>query len=115
MATYLFSYGTLQKQQVQINLFGRVLSGSTDTLENYKVMPVEIKDASFLAKGEKKAQLTAVPSTDKNDYIKGTVFEVTEEELLHADKYEPAGYTRIEVLLSSGKKAWLYVAAETSL
>jgi len=114
MNYYLFSYGTLQKRQVQIDLFGRVLPGRPDTLENYKVAPLEITDEAFLAKGEAQNQLTAIPSTDKNDNIKGTVFEVTEEELLHTDKYEPAGYKRIVVRLASGKKAWLYVFVETS-
>ena len=115
MNHYLFSYGTLQKQQVQIDLFGRILAGSPDILENYKVTPIEIKDEAFLSKGEERNQLTAIPSDKKSDSIIGTVFEVTEEELLHADKYEPAGYKRILILLASGKEAWLYVFVETSL
>ena len=114
MNHYLFSYGTLQKQQVQIDLFGRVLEGWPDILKNYKVSPIEITDEAFLAKDEEKNQLTAIPSPDKNHSIRGTVFEVTEEELLHADKYEPAGYKRILVRLASGKKAWLYVFVETT-
>ena len=114
MNHYLFSYGTLQKQQVQIDLFGRVLEGWPDILKNYKVSPIEITDEAFLAKGEEKSQLTATPSADKKHSIQGTVFEVNEEELLYADKYEPAGYKRILVRLASGKKAWLYVFVETT-
>jgi hypothetical protein len=38
------------------------------------------------------------------------VFEVTTEELLHADKYEPANYKRIKLVLESGKEACIYVA-----
>ena len=40
------------------------------------------------------------------------VFEITVEELLHADKYEPANYKRIKVKLESGKEAWIYVAVD---
>jgi len=110
---YLFSYGTLQKEKVQIELFGRILQGSGDTLIGYKVSTIEIKDESFLLKGEQKYQLTAVISKD-NDNIKGIVFEITEEELRLADKYEPVNYKRVKVVLESGKEAWIYIAAETT-
>ena len=113
MNQYLFSYGTLQKEKVQIELFGRILQGSGDTLIGYKVSTIEIKDESFLLKGEEKYQLTAVISKD-HDNIKGTVFEITEEELRLADKYEPVNYKRVKVVLESGKEAWIYIAAETT-
>jgi len=108
---YLFSYGTLQKEKVQIELFGRILQGSGDTLIGYKVSTIEIKDESFLLKGEQKYQLTAVISKN-NDNIKGTVFEITEEELFLADKYEPDSYERIKIILGSGKVAWVYGATD---
>ena len=108
MKENLFSYGTLQKEKVQLELFGRLLNGAKDILGGYKLSPVEIKDASFLAKGEDKYQLTLVPS--KGDAIEGMVFEISAEELLLADKYEPENYKRIKVALESGKKAWIYVA-----
>jgi gamma-glutamylcyclotransferase (GGCT)/AIG2-like uncharacterized protein YtfP len=110
MKTYLFSYGTLQKQTVQKDLFGRTLRGWPDVLAGYKTESVEITDKAFLAKGEQRMQQTAVASNNENDSIKGTVFELTKEELLAADKYEPEGYERINVKLGSGKEAWLYVA-----
>lgn len=106
----LFSYGTLQKSEVQLKLFGRLLTGAKDTLNDYKLSPIEIKDKSFLAKGEDNNQLTLIPS--KSDVTEGTVFEITEEELLLADKYEPDNYKRIKVALRSGKEAWIYVADE---
>jgi hypothetical protein len=112
MNQHLFSYGTLQKESVQLALFGRVVPGWPDTLNGYKVVPIEITDRAFLAKGEQKMQLTIVPSTDENDCISGTALELTEEELLHSDKYEPANYKRIKVVLASGKEAWVYRAVE---
>lgn len=112
MTELLFSYGTLQKEKTQIQLFGRILQGATDTLEGYKVAAIEIRDESYLSRGEKKDQLTAVLSEDENDFINGTAFELTEKELLAADKYEPDNYKRIKVKLGSGKEAWIYIAKD---
>ena len=114
MKEYLFSYGTLQKEKVQIDLFGRILDGEADVLSGYKILSIEIKDESFLSKGEEKYQQTVINTKDKNDKIKGTVFEITKEDLLLADKYEPNNYTRIKIVLESGKEAWIYAAVETS-
>jgi gamma-glutamylcyclotransferase (GGCT)/AIG2-like uncharacterized protein YtfP len=108
MSENLFSYGTLQKDKVQLELFGRLLNGTKDILRDYKIASIEIKDESFLAKGEDKFQLTLIPS--KDDLIEGTVFELSAEELNLADKYEPDNYKRIKVTLQSGKSAWIYVA-----
>jgi gamma-glutamylcyclotransferase (GGCT)/AIG2-like uncharacterized protein YtfP len=108
MKELLFSYGTLQKEKVQLELFGRLLNGAKDILGGYKLSPVEIKDESFLAKGEDKYQLTLIPS--KDEIVEGTIFEISEEELLLADRYEPENYKRIKVTLRSGKEAWIYVA-----
>ena len=107
MNEYLFSYGTLQKAEVQLKLFGRLLNGTSDVLTGYETNRFEISDEVFLAKGEQCVQLTATPTPDGK--IDGTVFEVSSEELAHADTYEPAGYSRIEVTLGSGKKAWIYL------
>jgi gamma-glutamylcyclotransferase (GGCT)/AIG2-like uncharacterized protein YtfP len=110
MNEYLFSYGTLRADRVQIQLFGRLLNGTADALMGYKIALIEIKDKAFLAKGEEKIQGIAIPSDDTNDMVEGKVFEVSETELLHADKYEPDGYERRKVELKSGKMAWMYLA-----
>lgn len=104
----LFSYGTLQKDDVQLKLFGRLLKGDHDVLNGYQLSSIEIKDPQFLAGGEDKIQLTVIPSP--GDHIKGMVFEISKQELLQADSYEPENYKRIEVMLASGKKAWIYAA-----
>ena len=108
MKEYLFSYGTLQKDEVQLELFGRLLAGTKDILKGYKTSSIEIRDESFLSKGEQKYQLTAIISDDKTDTIEGTVFEITRDELLIADEYEPEEYERVKVQLESGKQAWVY-------
>ncbi len=112
MKEYLFSYGTLQKTEVQIKLFGRLLVGTKDILKGYKISSIEITDELFLAIGEDKFQLTLIPSKDDADIIEGTVFEIWKAELLLADKYEPENYKRVKVVLQSGKEAWIYTAVE---
>jgi gamma-glutamylcyclotransferase (GGCT)/AIG2-like uncharacterized protein YtfP len=101
MAVLLFSYGTLQNKNVQIANFGRELTGREDALTGYARRAVGI-------------YANAEPSSDPDDAVTGTVFEVTEQELAAADKYEePANYRRILVTLRSGVQAWVYVHAAT--
>ena len=100
---YLFSYGTLQKEKVQLVLFKRILQSSGDTLRGYTIATIEIKDESFLSKEEQKYQLTATISGGNNDCINGTVLEITKEELLLADTYEPDNYKRIKILLDQSQ------------
>ena len=104
---YIFSYGTLQKSEVQLRLFGRPLRGWEDTLEGFKTSDIEIDDERFLAGGGGRRQLTAVASS--GDAISGMVFEIPSSELALTDRYEPNNYERIAVTLNSGKQAWLYL------
>jgi gamma-glutamylcyclotransferase (GGCT)/AIG2-like uncharacterized protein YtfP len=113
MMTCLFSYGTLQKEGVQMNLFGRLLQGSPDVLKGYRIAAIEITDEKFLSKGEEKMQKTAVPSSREDDKVEGTVLAITDEELLLADTYEPEDNKRINVVLESGKEAWIYVCTRS--
>jgi len=106
----LFSYGTLQLPKVQLELFGRLLNGTKDSLKGYKLERIEIKDPDVLAKSEQQFHLIAIPSAD--DVIEGMAFEFTMEEVLEADKYETEDYRRISVQLESGKESWVYVAKE---
>ena len=66
---------------------------------------------TFLSNGAGKYQKTLIDS-DANDIVDGNALELTGEELLLADQYEPENYKRIKVMLESGKKAWTYVATE---
>lgn len=93
-----------------MKLFGRLLVGAKDILKGYKLTAIEVTDELFLAKGEEKNQQTLISTNDNKDVIEGMVFEISEEELLISDSYEPAGYKRIRVKLELGKKAWVYIA-----
>ena len=112
MNEYLFSYGTLQLEKVQIESFGRRLHGTKDSLPGYRLEQLKIIDKDVLAKSEQQYHPIAVVSNNIHDKIEGVVFEITGEELLQADKYEVADYKRISVTLASGKKAWIYVSVE---
>lgn len=98
-----------------MKLFGRIFQSLTDTLKGFKTTTIEIRDESFLSTGEEKLQQTLIASTDNNDIVKGTVLELTTEELTLADKYEPDNYKRIRVTLESGKKAWVYIATKINI
>lgn len=111
MKESLFSYGTLQKEKVQIDLYGRILAGSADVLRGYRISTIEITDETFLSKGEGKYQKTLIIS-GSSDIVEGTALEITGVELLLSDKYELNTYKRIKVMLESGKKAWIYFATE---
>ena len=107
---FLFSYGTLQKQNVQLQLFGRILTGRKDILQGYRMATIEITDEKFLSKGEQKVQQTLIATNNNIDFIEGTALELSEEELRTSDQYEPGNYKRKKVKLQSGKEAWVYLA-----
>jgi gamma-glutamylcyclotransferase (GGCT)/AIG2-like uncharacterized protein YtfP len=109
MPELLFSYGTLQKEKVQVELFGRKLSSTPDAITGYKLSTIEITDPEVLRKSELKYHFIAIPGDD-SDRIDGVVIELNETELAIADDYEAEQYKRVEVKLASGKKSWVYVS-----
>jgi len=107
----LFSYGTLQKPDVQQSTFGRLLDAAPDALVGFEQTLFTVTDPDFVA-ASGKADHAIVRFTGRNESrVPGTVLDVTEEELMLADSYEPAGYTRVAVTLASGKEAWVYADA----
>ena len=106
----LFSYGTLQQQSVQLSSFGRLLIGAPDALPGWKREMVEITDSDVLAKSGMRFHPIVVPGA-ASDEVAGMVFEITEDELASADRYEVADYKRIAARLKSGIEAWVYVKA----
>ena len=109
---FLFSYGTLQRPDVQLELFGRLLPGTSDSLAGYRVERIEITDEAFLEKDEDRFQKILVHTGDQNDIVKGMALELSEKEISEADKYEPVNYKRVFVTLVSGKHAWVYVESK---
>jgi hypothetical protein len=105
----LFSYGTLQQENVQVATFGRVLKGHPDALVGFRQELVEITDPDVLAKSGKRFHPIVMHSGIDADRVAGMVFEITSAELAAADAYEVADYERIAVTLASGVGAWVYV------
>ena len=109
---FLFSYGTLQLEQVQIENYRRLLTGVTDTLLRYKLGDLKITEASVISKSGKEFHPIAVKTDNNDDVIKGTIFEITDIELEATDKYEVSDYQRILETFSSDKEAWVYVSKQ---
>jgi len=106
----LFSYGTLRDSEVQLATFGRLLAGSADALAGFAERAHTVVDAEFVASSGKAQHAILVRDAAPGSRVLGIALDVTEEELARADRYEPAGYTRIAVVLASGREAWVYVA-----
>jgi hypothetical protein len=107
----LFSYGTLQHRAVQLANFGRELTGSADALPGYATSLIAIRDQAVVEKSGKTHHAIAERSGGPSAEVPGMVFKITPDELIAADRYEVSDYTRVEVTLRSGLRAWAYVRA----
>ena len=109
---FLFSYGTLQLDAVQIATFGRQLVGSSDALRGFELAVLKIEDPTVVAISGKAYHTMAKFTGRASDVVSGTVFAVTPCEIQNADRYEVAAVKRVAVVLQSGLRAWAYVDAE---
>lgn len=107
----LFSYGTLQQDDVQVATFGRRLVGHRDELLGFEQSMVQIEDPQVVATSGKTQHPIVRFVGDPGARVAGTVFEVTETELASADRYEVGAYRRVAAELASGRTAWVYVDA----
>ena len=105
----LFSYGTLQLASVQLSTFGRLLTGTADTLPGYQQGLLKIEDAEVVAASGETHHPIVRFTGDVNDTVAGMVFQITAEELRSADAYEVDDYRRVSATLVSGIQAWVYV------
>jgi hypothetical protein len=111
----IFSYGTLQQEDVQVSTFGRLLAGERDELPGFEPSLVRIEDPHVVAAGGRTHHANVTFNGRSDSRVPGTVFEITDAELAAADRYEAlAAYKRVAAVLASGKKAWVYVDARTA-
>ena len=110
----LFSYGTLQQEEVQQATFGRKLKGTPDRLLGYSLSMVKITDPEVIATSGKEFHPILTPTSNEKDQVPGVIFDITPKELLQADDYEVADYKRVQACFLSGTSAWVYVKAEQS-
>jgi hypothetical protein len=94
---FLFSYGTLQHESVQLATFGRRLYGQPDELVGFEPSRSgHHANATFNGRRESR--------------VSGVVFEISDAELAAADAYERhAGYIRILAPVASGRQVWVYI------
>ena len=106
----LFSYGSLQEEDVQLATFGRRLDGKRDELVGFARSLVEIEDPEVVGRIGKTHHANVTANGIAESRVAGMVFDVTDAELASVDQYELAfSYGRITAMLASGKRAWVYV------
>ena len=102
----LFAYGSLQNEDVQKDLFGRILEGTSETLIGYIIKKIQIEEEFGLV------YYPIITETQKpEDTIDGMVYAISTQELHQSDLYEGLHYKRVEVQLQSNQKVWAYSAA----
>ncbi|WP_438465443.1 gamma-glutamylcyclotransferase family protein [Marinomonas sp. PE14-40] len=103
----IFSYGTLQKDSVQVATFGRELIGTKDKLVGYLLTnstEARLQQASLTYTG------------DETDVVEGMLFEVSSSELCKADDYSVVDdCIRVREDVISGQRAWVYVWADADV
>lgn len=111
----LFSYGTLQTEDVQLDTFGRLVAVEDDALPGYTVDYAEIDDPRVVELSGLEVHPIVRPTGSGLDKVTGKVLWVSEEELDAADEYEVELYRRVQVRLQSGRTAWVYVSVAAEL
>lgn len=101
----LFTYGTLQDRTIQKAVFGKLLTGKTDSLPGYEKFQLKIPDSRS---GSSYPALRI--SENKESKVHGTVYLIDEKDLILADGYEGYSYVRKKLKLDSGIEAWTYVS-----
>ena len=99
----LFAYGTLKDKDIQETIFGRILTGTPDTLTGYTIQEITIEEEFGMAD-----YVVAIASESLSDVIHGVVFNVTLADLAKVDLFESNAYKRVKVTLNSGISAWVY-------
>ena len=106
----LFSYGTLQHEDVQLSTVGRRLRGERDELVSYEPSSVKIDDPHLVTSLGRTHHANVTFNGRRESRVAGTAFDVTDAELARFDEFELAFfYRRIEATLASGRRAWVYV------
>lgn len=106
----LFTYGTLQHPDVQLDTFGRLLEGEDDILAGYTIDYAEIEDHRVVDVSGTSVHPIVRETGSPLDKIVGKAMWVTEDELEASDEYQVTLYRRASVVLASGRAAWVYVA-----
>lgn len=107
----LFSYGTLMDPAVQEGVFGAPIPTEPDALPGFEIGTVTITDPEVIALSGTATHLILRPGAPEAE-VPGARLELDDAGLRAADEYEVDDYRRVEVTLSSGIRAWVYLAHE---
>ena len=105
----LFSYGTLQLERVQLDTFGRLLKGRKDMLRNYRIRKLKITDPEVIKSSGTDIHPILEYTGCEDDFVEGTIYELTDNELQQADSYEVGDYQRKSLKFESGISAYVYL------
>jgi hypothetical protein len=106
----LFSYGTLQQDDVQLATFGRRLDGRREELPGFEPSLVRIEDPRVAARLGRTHHANVSFTGNADSRVLGMAFEISDAELGGVDAYEAAfSYARVAATLASGRSAWVYV------
>lgn len=101
----LFTYGSLQHEDIQEDLFGRILQGTPETLIGYELNEIKIEEEFGLI-----PYPIIMKTNNPEDTISGIVYQITLNDLHQADLYEGSHYKRVQVQLQSDEIVWAYSA-----
>jgi gamma-glutamylcyclotransferase (GGCT)/AIG2-like uncharacterized protein YtfP len=105
----VFSFGTLRQESVQQTLFGGTVPTVPDSLVGWRLTTVRITDPAVIAASGSDEHPGIERSGDVADRVDGGVLTLDDAALAATDRYESVGYERTQVVLASGRQAWIYV------
>ena len=85
---YLFSYGTLQLESVQLEIFGVKLAGEKDTLCAYIVEDMRILDAKVIAASGEDIHPILKYTGQEQDRVSGMVLEINDKGILQKKDFQ---------------------------
>ncbi|WP_163399346.1 gamma-glutamylcyclotransferase family protein [Flavobacterium fluviatile] len=100
----IFSYGTLQSKEIQMQVFNKLLTGTPDQLTGYKLKDLQIEEEFGI-----EDYFVATPSDNPSDEVDGIVYSISSADLAKADQFESNAYKRVQITLKSGTVAWIYI------
>jgi gamma-glutamylcyclotransferase (GGCT)/AIG2-like uncharacterized protein YtfP len=106
----LFSYGTLQMERVQREVFGRLIAMEDDALLGFDTVPVEVDHPDVIEFSGSTTHLGLIPGAP-DARIAGKLLRIAESDFPALDDYEGENYRRVQARLASGRTAWVYVKA----
>ena len=95
----IFAYGTLLDPNIQMEVLGRVLDGTTSSVAGYRVLSNYVVNGVWYP----------IAVKDVNSIVAGKWFEVADDEFIKLDEYETNDYIRAVLKTTDGIEVHMYV------